>query len=214
MTAPGREPAGRDHPEYLDALAAEADRALAEADRALAADYPGPRPGRQPVHTAYLPADRFGPALAARWGRDALAALDAWAPGPAEFGEAMGLPDRLAADVRSRVLAKLVTEPVGGQVRRVHRLPPGPRPRVARGQRPVGLRERPVRLGGQRVQELRSFPALSAGRFAARGGHGVSVMCSGLIGIRDRSSPVAARIAAAIAGPEEIVGGSPTPRRP
>jgi len=112
VTAPGREPAGRDHPEYLDALAAEADRALAEADRALAADYPGPRPGRQPVHTAYLPADRFGPALAARWGRDALAALDAWAPGPAEFGEAMGLPDRLAADVRSRVLAKLITEPV------------------------------------------------------------------------------------------------------
>jgi len=109
VTTPEREPAG---PERLDALAAEADRVLAEADRALAAGYPGPRPGRQPVHTAYLPADRFGPALAARWGRDALAALEAWAPGPAEFGDAMGLPARLAADVRSRVLAKLITEPV------------------------------------------------------------------------------------------------------
>jgi citrate lyase beta subunit len=99
-------------PADLAAMAAEADRVLAAADRALAAGYPGPRPGRQPVHTAYLPADRFGPGLAARWGRDALAALEAWAPGPAEFGDAMGLPARLAADVRSRVLAKLVTEPV------------------------------------------------------------------------------------------------------
>ena len=53
MTTPERAPAGRERPEYLNALAAEADRALAEADRALAAGYPGPRPGRQPVHTAY-----------------------------------------------------------------------------------------------------------------------------------------------------------------
>jgi citrate lyase beta subunit len=109
VTTVGREPAGR---ERLEAMAAEADRALAAADRALAAGYPGPRPGRQPVHTAYLPADRFGPGLAALWGRQALAALEAWAPGPAEFGDAMGLPARLATDVRSRVLAKLVTEPV------------------------------------------------------------------------------------------------------
>jgi citrate lyase beta subunit len=109
VTTAEREPAGRDRRE---AMAAEADRVLAAADRALAAGYPGPRPGRQPVHTAYLPADRFGPGLPAQWGRQALAALEAWAPGPAEFGDAMGLPARLAADVRSRVLAKLVTEPV------------------------------------------------------------------------------------------------------
>ena len=97
----------------MDAMAAEADRALAAADRALAAGYPGPRPGRQPVHTAYLPADRFGPGLAAQWGRQALAALESLGAGPgASSADAMGLPDRLAADVRSRVLAKLVTEPV------------------------------------------------------------------------------------------------------
>jgi len=96
----------------LDALAAEADRLLAGADRALARGYPGERPGRQPVHTAYLPADRFGPGLAARWGRQALAALQDFAPDPAEFGRAMGLPAALAADVRSRVLAKLIAEPV------------------------------------------------------------------------------------------------------
>jgi citrate lyase beta subunit len=96
----------------LDAMVAETNRLLAEADRALARGYPGERPGRQPVHTAYLPADRFGPGLAAQWGRRALAALQDWAPSPAEFGWAMGLPDELAADVRSRVLAKLIAEPV------------------------------------------------------------------------------------------------------
>jgi citrate lyase beta subunit len=96
----------------LDAMMAEADRLLAAADLALARGYPGERPGRQPVHTAYLPADRFGPGLAADWGRQALAALQDWAPGPAEFGQAMGLPPALAADVRSRVQAKLGAEPV------------------------------------------------------------------------------------------------------
>jgi citrate lyase beta subunit len=96
----------------VDAMAAEADRILADADRDLAAGYPGPRPGRQPVHTVYVPADRFGAGLTARWGRQAAAALESFAPGPGEFGAVMGLPAGLAADVRSRVLAKLIAEPV------------------------------------------------------------------------------------------------------
>ena len=96
----------------VDAMAAEADRILADADQALAAGYPGPRPGRQPVHTVYVPADRFGAGLAAQWGRQAAAALETFAPGPGEFGAVMGLPAGLAAGVRSRVLAKLIAEPV------------------------------------------------------------------------------------------------------
>jgi citrate lyase beta subunit len=96
----------------LDAMLAEADQALAAADRALAEGYQGPRAGRQPVHTVYLPAERFGPGLAAQWGRQALTSLETWAPEPAEFGLVMGLPGGLAADVRSRVLAKLAAEPV------------------------------------------------------------------------------------------------------
>jgi citrate lyase beta subunit len=106
LTTREREPAG------LNELVAEADRLLAAADQALARGYPGARPGRQPVHTAYLPADRFRAGLAARWGRQALEALQEWAPEPAEFGRAMGLPAGLAADVRSLVLAKLIAEPV------------------------------------------------------------------------------------------------------
>ena len=42
----------------------------------------------------------------------------------------------------------------------------------------------------------------------------VPVMCSGRTGTWFSGSPVAARMAATIAGPEEIVGGSPTPRSP
>jgi len=96
----------------LAEMLAEADEILAESDRALEQGYPGPRPGRQPVHTVYVPADRFGPGLAAQWGEQALAALETWAPSPEEFGRAMDLPAGLAADVRSRVLAKLGAEPV------------------------------------------------------------------------------------------------------
>src|SRR5581483_11729557 len=48
----------------------------------------------------------------AQWGRQALTSLETWAPEPAEFGRVMGLPGGLAADVRSRVLAKLAAEPI------------------------------------------------------------------------------------------------------
>ncbi len=85
---------------------------LAEADRDLARRYPGERPGRQPVHTVYVPADKFRPGLAAAWGGQALKALEAWAPDAAQFSSAMGVPSALAAQVRSRVLAKLITEPI------------------------------------------------------------------------------------------------------
>ena len=42
---------------------AELDRRLAAHDAFLAARYPGERPGRQPVHTVYVPADRVTPDL-------------------------------------------------------------------------------------------------------------------------------------------------------
>ncbi len=90
----------------------ELDAMLAPADRALAEGYPGERPGRQPVHTVYVPADRFEPDLAARWGHAALGALAECAPGPAEFGAAMDLPAGLAAEVLPLVQAKLAAEPI------------------------------------------------------------------------------------------------------
>ncbi|MGY1605936.1 DUF6986 family protein [Geodermatophilus sp. SYSU D00700] len=89
-----------------DAVYAELDRRLAPVDAARAAAYPGERPGRQPVHTCYVPADAVVPGLAAGWGAAALAALDEH-----------GLPDLgydagLLAEVLPRVRAKLAAEPV------------------------------------------------------------------------------------------------------
>ena len=81
-------------------LVAELDRMLAPADAALAAAYPGPAPGRQPVHTVYVPADRVTPSLTAVWGRAAATALAAHPPAP--FDAAL-LP---------RVRAKLELEPI------------------------------------------------------------------------------------------------------
>ena len=43
----------------LNRLTAELDARLDQADAALARGFPGSAPGRQPVHTVYVPADRF-----------------------------------------------------------------------------------------------------------------------------------------------------------
>jgi citrate lyase beta subunit len=80
-----------------DDYAALDDR-LAVHDAFLASRYPGERPGRQPVHTVYIPADRIGGFR--DWGAAALAALDEHPPLP--------FPAALA----DRVRAKLVAEPI------------------------------------------------------------------------------------------------------
>lgn len=90
----------------------ELDQLLAVADAELASAYPGDPVGRQPVHTAYVPAQHFGPGVASLWGAQAIAALDEFAPGPAEFAAAMGLAPPIAAEVRPLVLAKLAAEPI------------------------------------------------------------------------------------------------------
>ncbi len=57
-------------------LEGELDARLADVDAAVAAHYPGARPGRQPVHTVYVPADRFHAPLVAEHGAAALAAIE------------------------------------------------------------------------------------------------------------------------------------------
>jgi len=94
------------------AAGAELDLLLADADRALARGYPGDRPGRQPVHTVYVPADRYGPDLPGQWGRQALQALRQTLPQAADISGVMGIPLTLASDVQARVAAKLAREPV------------------------------------------------------------------------------------------------------
>lgn len=108
----GRAQATAGLPDAIAQAVSEVDEMLAASDRALKAGYPGDRPSRQPVHTAYAPADLFHPHLAGDWGRQALQALADCAPSPGEFGAAMDLPDEFAAIVRERVVAKLSTEPL------------------------------------------------------------------------------------------------------
>jgi len=92
-------------PEDLAAsLLAELDERLAAADAALTAGFPGERPGRQPVHTVYVPADRFEADLVPAYGRAALAVLDEHADA---FAALVGDDDLVA-----RVRTKLAQEPV------------------------------------------------------------------------------------------------------
>lgn len=85
-------------------LLGQLDARLVAADAALARAYPGERPGRQPVHTVYVSADRHTAGLVPAYGAAALELVDEHA-------------DRFAAIVRdpelvSRVRAKLADEPV------------------------------------------------------------------------------------------------------
>jgi len=85
-------------------LTAQLDARLAAADAALAAGYPGERPGRQPVHTVYVPADRYEEDLVVRYGAAALQTVEEHADA---FAAVVG-----DADIVDRVRAKLVREPV------------------------------------------------------------------------------------------------------
>ena len=90
---------------------ARVDEALRDTDALLRTAYPGDDGSRQPVHTAYVPADRFHPGLAAEWGEAALTAADA-AGGLEELANRVGLSDDVAAEIAPRVREKLEREPI------------------------------------------------------------------------------------------------------
>ena len=96
----------------LDDLMAELDRRLATADAALTADYRGDRGVRQPVHTVYVPADRYDVRTVSDWGTQARAALDEHAGSATELAKVLDLPAELADEVYERVRAKLEREPI------------------------------------------------------------------------------------------------------
>lgn len=94
-----------------DALYGELDSTLAATDTALAEDYPGEAGLRQPVHTVYVPADKYDAGLPAAWGEQALA-LAAEHGGLAEVARLVGLDDELAERIAPLVETKLRTEPI------------------------------------------------------------------------------------------------------
>ncbi len=95
-----------------DDLADLLDDRLSAADEQLRTRYPGDPGIRQPVHTVYVPADRFAADVPLAWGRAALELLDGHAPTPAGVAAATGMSESIVAEVHARVRAKLEREPV------------------------------------------------------------------------------------------------------
>ena len=102
------EPAGR----LGDDDYARLDRQLQPTDSQLAACYPGDAGVRQPVHTVYVPADRYHSGLARDWGAQALAALAEHGPSAAALADELGVPAGLMAQLYDRVRGKLEREPI------------------------------------------------------------------------------------------------------
>jgi citrate lyase beta subunit len=88
-------------------FADDADRRLTETDRLLTAAYPGDDGSRQPVHTVYLPADRFTAHTVGEWGDTALRAAES-AGGLDRLAELVGVSDGVVEPTGH----KLANEPI------------------------------------------------------------------------------------------------------
>ncbi len=78
----------------------------------VAARYVGDSGARQPVHTVYGGAHLFTADTARKLGELSVRALETYAPDPATFAAAIGVPKALASIVYERVIAKLRREAV------------------------------------------------------------------------------------------------------
>jgi citrate lyase beta subunit len=95
-----------------NALADALDARLAGADAALAATYAGDRGRRQPVHTVYIPADRYDSGTVGDWAEEARLALAAHGGSVTELAEALDLPPTIAVEVYERIGRKLEAEAI------------------------------------------------------------------------------------------------------
>ena len=98
-------------PALTEAVLAETDASLAGTDAFLEQAYPGEDGRRQPVHTVYVPADRYSPELPRQWGDQALALVEEHGGMVALAGE-LGLDPQLTDQVAGRVTAKLAADPI------------------------------------------------------------------------------------------------------
>lgn len=94
---------------FDESTLAAVEARLADTDKLLRENYPGDSGARQPVHTVYVPGDRFTGELAAQWGANALTAAGG-AAGLRELATRLGYaqPEKLGA----LVAAKLEVEPI------------------------------------------------------------------------------------------------------
>ena len=118
-------------------LTSELDERLAAADAALASGFPGERAGRQPVHTVYVPADRYDAGLVPAYGAAALTAVDDHADA---FAELVG-DDDIVARVRAKLAQRAGRGPADRLRGRVRRQVRRGRDRGRRADRPGAGRE-------------------------------------------------------------------------
>lgn len=96
-----------------ESFRAKAAERLAGTDQLLEQAYPGDPGTRQPVHTVYVPADRFTPDTARQWGEQAVAALGPdGLRGLAESVAPEGVDAATVAAVVAAVERKLAVEPI------------------------------------------------------------------------------------------------------
>lgn len=95
-----------------DDFLARVDDALRPADYELAHRYPGDDGRRQPVHTVYVPADRFTADLPQRWGAEALATADRHGGLAAIARNTVTGSDAQAQALAVLVAGKLTDEPI------------------------------------------------------------------------------------------------------
>lgn len=93
-------------------LAEELDALLADDDARLAASYPGDRGTRQPVHTVYVPADKYDARTVPSWGAAAQQLLVDHGSTVLQLAEAYDVAPALAADLHGRIRGKLAEQPI------------------------------------------------------------------------------------------------------
>lgn len=98
--------------DLADRLIADADARLQAADADLATRYPGDSTARQPIHTVYVPADRFSATTVSDWGAEALRLLDAYAPDAETLAAAVGENPVDVAAVLPAIRATLALRPI------------------------------------------------------------------------------------------------------
>ncbi|WP_018157378.1 DUF6986 family protein [Demetria terragena] len=101
-----------ENPPPVESLLTTLDSTLADADSFLAQHYPGDRVDRQPVHTVYVPADRFSADAVSQWGAEARRLLDTFAPDVGSLARAVDAPEDEVAPAYEAMRTKLEHEPV------------------------------------------------------------------------------------------------------
>lgn len=95
-----------------DGFRKEASIRLSGVDSILANRYGGDSRGRQPVHTCYVPADRYHANAHQEWANQAVETISKFAPNASTFANAVGLPEFVVEQWWDRLTDKLEKEPI------------------------------------------------------------------------------------------------------